>query len=134
VVPPVFRLWPNPPCRTRPDLSRIRYHSTGNADRSTLRLTLGCILGLELRRVGSGQRFTFADAETRLTEWMAENTRVCWTVCRAPWTVEAEAIAKLCLPLNLDQNDRHPFHPVLTAMRAEAGELSVWTKAPRADV
>src|SRR5262245_55522729 len=41
---------------------RIRYHYRGNAEGSTLRLTLGCLLakelGLELRRVGSGRRLT----------------------------------------------------------------------------
>ena len=38
--------------------SRVRYHYSGNAEGSTLRLTLGCLLaqtlGIELRRVGSG--------------------------------------------------------------------------------
>ena len=37
---------------------RIKYHYRGNAEGSTLRLTLGCLLaehlGIELRRVGSG--------------------------------------------------------------------------------
>ncbi|WP_386143941.1 GIY-YIG nuclease family protein [Streptomyces yanii] len=36
--------------------TRVRYHYRGNAAGSTLRLTLGCLLGLELRRVGSGKR------------------------------------------------------------------------------
>ncbi|MEU1194017.1 GIY-YIG nuclease family protein [Streptomyces sp. NPDC005859] len=35
---------------------RVRYHYRGNAAGSTLRLTLGCLLGLDLRRVGSGKR------------------------------------------------------------------------------
>src|SRR6516165_3685858 len=43
--------------------SRIRYHFQGNAEGSTLRLTLGCLLarelGITLRRVGSGKRMTF---------------------------------------------------------------------------
>ena len=42
---------------------RIRYHYTGNAEGSTLRKTLGCLLagglGIQLRRVGSGSRMTF---------------------------------------------------------------------------
>ncbi|MET9440781.1 GIY-YIG nuclease family protein [Streptomyces sp. NPDC006610] len=41
---------------------RVRYHYRGNAAGSTLRLTLGCLLGLELRRVGSGKRMTFGKA------------------------------------------------------------------------
>jgi len=44
--------------------SRIRYHFRGNAEGSTLRLTLGCLmaaksLGIQLRRIGSGSRMTF---------------------------------------------------------------------------
>ena len=44
---------------------RIPYHYQGNAEGSTLRLTLGCPLSeeldIELRRVGSGKRGTFAE-------------------------------------------------------------------------
>jgi len=40
--------------------SRLRHHFRGNAEGSTLRLSLGCLLsqrlGIELRRVGSGRR------------------------------------------------------------------------------
>jgi hypothetical protein len=39
-----------------------------------------------------------------------------------PWLLEDELIAKLSLPLNLHGNARHPFHPVLSAMRREAKE------------
>jgi len=62
--------------------SRIRYHYTGNAEGSTLRLTLGCLLerrlGICLCRVGSGKRRTFADGEDRLSEWIAHNALVIW--------------------------------------------------------
>jgi hypothetical protein len=55
--------------------SRIRFHFTGNAEGSTLRLTLGCLLadelGIELRRVGSGNRMTFSAGEVKLSAWMA---------------------------------------------------------------
>lgn len=58
--------------------SRIRYHYNGNAEGSTLRLTLGCLLGdeldLELRRVGSGRRLTFTvEGEQRLSAWMSDH-------------------------------------------------------------
>ena len=47
--------------------SRLRYHFQGNAEGSTLRLSLGCLLsedlGIELRRVGSGRRMTFGAGE-----------------------------------------------------------------------
>lgn len=101
--------------------SRIRYHFCGNAEGSTLRLTLGCLLaeelGLELRRVGGGKRMTFSAGEARLSEWMASNARVAWIVCEEPWKVEEELIAKTDLPLNLDQNRTHGFHPTLSRLR-----------------
>jgi hypothetical protein len=46
---------------------RLWMHYAGNAEGSTLRKTLGCLLagqlGIQLRRVGSGRRKTFADGE-----------------------------------------------------------------------
>jgi hypothetical protein len=48
--------------------SRIGYHYRGNAEGATLRLSLGSLLGYELRRVGSGRRMTFGADERRLTE------------------------------------------------------------------
>src|SRR6516162_4544244 len=64
---------------------RIRYHYCGNAEGSTLRLTLGCLLGLRLYRVGSGKRRTFADDEKRLSDWMAQNALVTWFPTPEPW-------------------------------------------------
>ncbi len=101
--------------------TRIRYHYRGNASGSTLRLTLGCLLGLELRRVGSGTRMTFGpEGEDELSAWMGEHARVCWLPVTEPWVVEAEAIALADLPLNLDQNRRHSFHAHLTQLRSKA--------------
>ncbi|WP_435241792.1 GIY-YIG nuclease family protein [Streptomyces cucumeris] len=37
---------------------RVRHHYGGNAAGSTIRLTIGCLLGLELRRVDSRSRGT----------------------------------------------------------------------------
>lgn len=102
---------------------RVRYHFRGNAAGSTLRLSLGCLLGLELRRVGSGGRMTFGRAgEAVLTEWMAEHARVCWLEREEPWTMESDLIARLDLPLNLDQNRHNGFHATLTKLRADARE------------
>lgn len=80
------RLWSRPQVLTRPSPvpgrpgmygKRIRYHYSGNTAGSTLRLNLGCLLaerlGIQLRRVGSGQRLTFAAGEARLSAWMADN-------------------------------------------------------------
>ena len=104
--------------------SRINTHYTGNAEGSTLRRTLGCLLsqelGIELRRVGSGSRFTFLEGEQRLSAWMAENALVAWVPCERPWEVEEELISVLDVPLNLDGNYRHPFHSVLTGIRSAA--------------
>lgn len=67
---------------------RIRNHYNGNASGSTLRLTLGSLLasdlGIKLRRVGSGSRFTFGAAEAPLSEWMGQHARVCWVIDPEP--------------------------------------------------
>lgn len=107
---------------------RIRHHMQGNAEGSTLRLSLGCILseqlGIQLRRVGSGKRFTFAAGEPRLSAWLEENARVAWLPCAEPWTMEARLISTLHLPLNLEQNKRCSFHSVLSQRRREAKSLA----------
>jgi hypothetical protein len=77
-------------------------------------------LGLELRRVGSGTRLTFAAGEEVLSEWMRQNAFVTWLVHPAPWELEKHLIGELALPLNLDQNDRHPLHAVLSQVRRKA--------------
>jgi hypothetical protein len=103
---------------------RIRYHYTGNAAGSTLRLTLGCLLaerlGIQLRRVGSGRRLTFAAGEGKLSAWMADNAYVTWVETEHPWLAEKQLIASVSLPLNLDQNGHHAFHQQLTKVRADA--------------
>ncbi|MGR4850419.1 GIY-YIG nuclease family protein [Streptomyces sp. LARHCF252] len=100
---------------------RVRYHYRGNAAGSTLRLTLGCLLGLELRRVGSGKRMTFGKTgEATLTQWMADNARVCWIERDEPWALESQLISQLDLPLNLDQNRHNAFHSCLKELRAQA--------------
>ena len=104
--------------------SRVRYHCAGNAEGSTLRETLGCLLadelGLELRRVGSGRRMTFVLGEPRLSAWMAENSLVSWVACERSWEVEETLIAALDLPLNLKGNGGHPFHAELSQIRSAA--------------
>jgi hypothetical protein len=100
---------------------RIRYHMRGNAYGSTLRLTLGCLLaeplGIELRRVASGKRRTFAEGEVKLSAWMEENAFVCWMQTREPWTIETQLITSVGLPLNLDQNRTIPS--TLRCLRSE---------------
>ncbi|MCG7595705.1 GIY-YIG nuclease family protein [Mycobacterium sp. PSTR-4-N] len=106
---------------------RIRYHfGAGNAgaDGSTLRKSLGVLLGGELgfalRRVGSGKRQTFAGGEAVLTRWMAENAAVSWVLHPEPWHVEAKLLTALMLPLNLQGNQRNTFAPELKRLRRDA--------------
>jgi hypothetical protein len=107
---------------------RIKYHYTGNAEGSTLRKTLGCLLidelGIQLRRVGSGNRMTFADGEQALSAWMANNAFVSWLVRDSPWELENQLLVSLDLPLNLQGNAHNAFHPVLTKARARCVRLA----------
>jgi hypothetical protein len=108
---------------------RNTYYYRGNAEGSTLRLTLGVLLsdqsGFPLRRVGSGKRMTFTHlGEQWLDDWMDANAFVCWVKHPEPWALEAELLQTLSLPLNIDQNGDHAFTPKLRAMRKEAKRLA----------
>ena len=93
-------------------------------------MTLGCLLGLELRRVGGGNRRTFAAQEAELSAWMEQNASVCCMETPEPWLVETALLASVNLPLNLDQNRQHAFHSTLSAIRRSAklraAGLPVW--------
>ena len=103
---------------------RIKSHYTGNAEGSTLRKTLGCLLAdelkIELRRVGSGRRRTFVEGEQAISAWMAENAFISWVVRQSPWELEDGLIAALDLPLNIRGNSRNPFHATLSVARARS--------------
>jgi hypothetical protein len=104
--------------------SRILTHYTGNAEGSTLRKTLGCLLtdelGIQLRRVGSGTRLTFVTGEQALSAWMGAHARVSWLTRDAPWELEDYLIGMLDVPLNLEGNQRNAFHSSLSRARADA--------------
>ncbi|WP_373876691.1 GIY-YIG nuclease family protein [Lolliginicoccus levis] len=104
--------------------TRIRTHYAGNAEGSTLRKTLGCLLAdeldIELRRVGSGGRRTFVAGESVLSSWMEEHAFVSWLERPEPWLAEADLIRHVDLPLNLDQNSHNHFYMTLKAARAAA--------------
>lgn len=103
---------------------RIRYHYNGNAEGSTLRLTLGCLLGeqlnIQLRRVGSGKRMTFGEGEDRLDDWMGKNTFVTWLFIDQPWILEEKLISELFLPLIIDKNKHNPNHDLVSGARRKA--------------
>jgi hypothetical protein len=120
---------PRPPAKngsvsSRTLRTRLRQHYALNAEGSTLRLTLGCLLaqrlGIELRRVGSGKRMTFGAGEQTLSDWMAENAFVTWFEHPAPWEIEGELIRELRPPLNLAENSHHSFHAELSQLRRDA--------------
>ncbi len=127
-----------PPRNDRPpSRGQLRHpltpHYAGNAEGSTLRKTLGCLLadelGIELRRVGSGRRRTIVRGEQVLLEWMAEHAFVSIVEHPRPWELEEVLIATLDVPLNLEGNSRNAFHAELTEVRrravAAANELPV---------
>lgn len=115
--------------------SRLRQHVAGNAEGSTLRLTLGCLLadglGLQLQAQGARGRLTFGEeGERRLSGWMAAHARVRWVEDPQPWLLEERLLRALDLPLNLAGNTHHAFHGPLTRLRAAARERA---RSPRRD-
>jgi hypothetical protein len=107
---------------------RLRQHYALNAYGSTLRLTLGCLLGLPLPRIesaknpGSAKRMTLGPDEERLSGWMEDHARVVWMTHLEPWEVEDRLLDRLKPPLNLRGNEGHAFYPALTKLRAECRE------------
>ncbi|WP_309227851.1 MULTISPECIES: GIY-YIG nuclease family protein [unclassified Mycolicibacterium] len=107
---------------------RVKYHygaANASAEGSTLRKTLGILLadelGFKLRRIGSGDRRTFAGGESVLTQWMAENALVSWMVHPEPWFLEEKLIAEFDLPLNgQEANKANAFYPELKRLRRVA--------------
>jgi hypothetical protein len=112
---------------------RVRYHFQGNADKSTLRRSLGILLssrsGFPLRRVGSGKKMTLTNrGEQWLDSWMAENAFVTWVEHEEPWVLENELFQTQQLPLNIQGNKHHPFAPLLLKRREEA--IAIAKEAP----
>jgi hypothetical protein len=110
---------------------RLRQHYNLNAYGSTLRLTLGCLLGLQLRRIsskkhpGTANRMTFGkQGEGRLSEWMDDHALVVWAPYEQAWVLERDLLERLDLPLNLDAHAHGSFHGQLTDLRAKARETA----------
>lgn len=105
--------------------SRVQHHMCGNAEGSTLRRTLGVLLAgqsdFPLRRVGSGKRMTLTHlGEQWLDRWLDENALLFWRPVDKPSLLEEEIIANVSCPLNLRDNERHPFNRSLREMRSTA--------------
>jgi hypothetical protein len=87
--------------------ARLKEHFALNAEGSTLRLTLGCLLseqlGIQLQRVGP-KRLTFTNlGEQKLDAWMDTHARVAWAPVASPWLIETEILASdLPLPFNIE--------------------------------
>jgi hypothetical protein len=109
---------------------RIRTHYRGNAEGSTLRRTLGCLLAptlnIQLRRVGSGTRYTFTNrGEQVLDQWMDQHAFVTWIEAKAPWEIEKELLSSgLNLPLNVDGNPSQVAVAVVCTSRLKARQLA----------
>lgn len=104
--------------------SRIRTHYRGNAEGSTLRITLGClladILGITLALSDSGKRKIFVEGKSKLTKWMRQHAFVSWMEHPSPWDLEEEAIRRFSLPFNIQHNQHHAFYPTLRQIRRSA--------------
>ncbi len=110
---------------------RIRGHYSGNAENSTLRQSLGCLLSeelnIELRYYRRSKRFSYQDTvegEEILSQWMQENARVLFCVCAD--NAEAHQLESwlichknLSLPLNLQGNREHEFYQTLRRIRRD---------------
>ena len=110
---------------------RLRTHYSGNAEGSTLRLTLGCLLSvvldIQLRRVGRGLRQTFTNpGEQRLDEWMDRHAMVAWMECEKPWMIEGQILSSgTPLPLNLSGYSRRDLNSSVSAARRVAKQGAV---------
>src|SRR5215213_2149159 len=109
---------------------RLRTHYAGNAEGSTLRRTLGCLLGeelgIQLRRVGSGTRYTFTNpGEQVLDHWMSDHAYVTWVVSETPWVLEHQFLTSgPRLPLNIEGNPCSVSTGLVSSMRSGAREVA----------
>jgi hypothetical protein len=104
----------------------LDYHFHGDADVSSLRMSLGCILVMELKiclwkrpHPSEGEYgYTFGDeGEEKLSRWMAENAWVRWGETPDHDAEEKKYIRQYAPLLNMDDNP-HLFRP-LKDLRSE---------------
>ena len=100
-------------------------HISGHAGRSTLRRTLGYLLGYapiprDKNNPNNGRIRFNVDDEKALKEWIKENLVFHFLPNDTPGVLETELIRSLNPPLNLDENDNHfnqEFRAALSILR-----------------
>ena|SRR5258706_5185815 len=95
-------------------------HLNGNIAASTLRLSLASLLIADLSLVPVKKRTKVVlspEHNALLSEWQQKHLRLTWHETANPWDIEAEVVAALQPPLNLDDNKEHPFYETLSAAR-----------------
>lgn len=84
-------------------------HLKGHSSFSTLRISLGCLLGYPLihrDRVPDGKHFRFSpDDEKSLSSWMRRNLAFYFKPNDEPTKIEDLLVARFNPPLNLDKNE-----------------------------
>ena len=110
----------------------LGYHFCGDADVSSLRMSLGCLLVKELKiclwkrpRPKEGEYgYTFGDeGEEKLSKWMAKNAWVAWSESSNYEKLEEQAIIEYSPVLNTIGNQR-PFAP-LKVLKSELKECAL---------
>jgi predicted GIY-YIG superfamily endonuclease len=108
---------------------RLNQHFNGNAESSTLRYSLGCLLSehLDIKlqiKAKSSKRFSknhcIKLGENVLSKWLSENAFISFFSCDDKTTaekIEKWLISKVSLPLNIEHNSKHPFCRELKKIR-----------------
>jgi hypothetical protein len=97
----------------------LGFHSNGDADVSTLRLSLGCLFVKQLKLClyikpseVSDDSYYFGDkGEEKISEWMKNNARVSWIQTPNYGCLEDSVIERYVLPLNI-KGSPNPFKPL----------------------
>lgn len=106
---------------------RLRQHVQGPLKGSTLRRALVALgaTGARPSRTTAGELALTKDEELALTEWIASTLETSWHATATPGVIEADVIAQLRPPLNIQQNRAHEsWVTVSGARRAMASPTS----------